>query len=315
MALLHFSERLKQLRTERKLTQRQVAMMVGVTRSTLSTYENQARYPSYDILVSLSRVYSVTTDYLLGKEDRQYIDITGLTEEESAAIARWYICYRSPKSRRQHKKRIKQLAGAILVAAVVFSMSIYAYAEENPIPPSEESLPVATEQPSAPLTETPPPTIEETSSDPQEPTEGTSVIVNTLDELQAAIEAADDGDTIIIGGKILVLESVIIGSADKIISLTPNDNFSGNSMFSLYTDNNQAITFQNLILDGNCNEEKKVFAIIGAPFGNTDSQGMWSFDNVIFENFIHTMSTVIINNADAVFSNCCFKNNYGKRRH
>ncbi len=86
MALLHFSERLKQLRTERKLTQRQVAMMVGVTRSTLSTYENQARYPSYDILVSLSRIYGVTTDYLLCKEERQYIDITGLTEEESAAI-------------------------------------------------------------------------------------------------------------------------------------------------------------------------------------------------------------------------------------
>lgn len=98
MALLHFSERLKQLRTERKLTQRQVAMMVGVTRSTLSTYENQARYPSYDILVSLSRVYGVTTGYLLCKEERQYIDITGLTEEESAAIRQMvYLLQKSKK--------------------------------------------------------------------------------------------------------------------------------------------------------------------------------------------------------------------------
>ncbi len=98
MALLHFSERLKQLRAERKLTQRQVAMMVGITRSTLSTYENQARYPSYDILVSLSRIYGVTTDYLLCKEERQYIDITGLTEEESAAIRQMvYLLQKSKK--------------------------------------------------------------------------------------------------------------------------------------------------------------------------------------------------------------------------
>ena len=98
MALLHFSERLKQLRAERKLTQRQVAMMLGVTRSTLSTYETQARYPSYDILVSLSRIYGVTTDYLLCKEDRQCIDVTGLTEEESAAIRQMvYLLQKSKK--------------------------------------------------------------------------------------------------------------------------------------------------------------------------------------------------------------------------
>lgn len=98
MALLHFSERLKQLRSERKLTQGQVAMMVGVTRSTLSTYENQTRCPSYDILVSLSRVYGVSTDYLLCKEDRQYIDITGLSEEESAAIRQMvYLLQKSKK--------------------------------------------------------------------------------------------------------------------------------------------------------------------------------------------------------------------------
>ena len=98
MALLHFSERLKRLRIERNMTQKQVALLIGVTRATLSTYENQTRYPSYDVLVNLSRVFGVTTDYLLCKDDRCYIDITGLTEEESAAIRQMvYLLQKSKK--------------------------------------------------------------------------------------------------------------------------------------------------------------------------------------------------------------------------
>lgn len=86
MALIYFSERLKQLRKEKGLTQAQIASQIGVTRSTLSSYENQSRYPSYEILICLSRIFDVSTDYLLCKDDRRYIDITGLTDEESAAI-------------------------------------------------------------------------------------------------------------------------------------------------------------------------------------------------------------------------------------
>lgn len=98
MALLHFSERLKQLRVERHMTQQQVAVQIGVTRATLSTYENQTRYPSYDVLLNLSRVFGVTTDYLLCKDDRCYIDITELTEEESAAIRQMvYLLQKSKK--------------------------------------------------------------------------------------------------------------------------------------------------------------------------------------------------------------------------
>lgn len=98
MALLHFSERLKQLRIEKGLTQEQVAKCVGVTRSTLSSYENQSRFPSYDILISLSQLYGVSTDYLLCKDEKCYIDITGLTEEESAAIRQ--MVYLLQKSKR-----------------------------------------------------------------------------------------------------------------------------------------------------------------------------------------------------------------------
>ena len=84
--LAFFSVHLKQLRTAKKLTQTQVADYVGVSRSVISAYENDTRYPSYEVLIRLSVLLGVSTDYLLGIEGRQYIDITGLTNEEAAAV-------------------------------------------------------------------------------------------------------------------------------------------------------------------------------------------------------------------------------------
>lgn len=69
-----------------ELTQNQVADYVGVSRSVISAYENDMRYPSYEVLIRLSVLLGVSTDFLLGVEGRRYIDITGLTNEEAAAV-------------------------------------------------------------------------------------------------------------------------------------------------------------------------------------------------------------------------------------
>ena len=84
--LAFFSIHLKQLRTAKKLTQNQVADYVGVSRSVISAYENDMRYPSYEVLIRLSLLLGVSTDFLLGIEGRRYIDISGLTTEEAAAV-------------------------------------------------------------------------------------------------------------------------------------------------------------------------------------------------------------------------------------
>lgn len=97
MAYLHISARLKQLRTEKGLTQEQTAKRVSVTRSTLSAYENGTRYPSYDVLVNLSYLFGVSTDYLLCKEERRFLDVSGLNEQEVTAIANMVSLLRSKK--------------------------------------------------------------------------------------------------------------------------------------------------------------------------------------------------------------------------
>lgn len=84
--MINFGNRLKTLRTKSNLTQAQLAQKLGVTKSVVSAYENNLRMPSYDILISISRVFKVTTDYLLGVEPKQEVDLSGLTDEEILAL-------------------------------------------------------------------------------------------------------------------------------------------------------------------------------------------------------------------------------------
>lgn len=80
-------EKLKSLRIEKKLTQKQVADRIGLAISAVSSYESGTRYPSYDVLVKLARIFHVSTDYLLGMTDKRNIDVTGLSNNEIELVS------------------------------------------------------------------------------------------------------------------------------------------------------------------------------------------------------------------------------------
>lgn len=80
-------DKLKSLRLEKKLTQKQVADRIGLAISAVSSYESGSRYPSYEVLVQLARIFHVTTDYLLGMTDKRSIDVTGLDDSEIELIS------------------------------------------------------------------------------------------------------------------------------------------------------------------------------------------------------------------------------------
>ena len=84
--MVDFGNRLKILRSRNSLTQAQLAQKLGVTKSVISAYETGLRLPSYDILISISQIFKVSTDYLLGVDHKQDIDLSGLTEEEIVAL-------------------------------------------------------------------------------------------------------------------------------------------------------------------------------------------------------------------------------------
>mgnify|MGYP001031258142 FL=1 len=84
--MVDFGNTLRTLRRKEDMTQAELAQKLDVTKSVISAYENGLRLPSYDILIHISRIFRVSTDYLLGLERRQEIDLSGLTDEEISAL-------------------------------------------------------------------------------------------------------------------------------------------------------------------------------------------------------------------------------------
>ena len=80
--MVDLGNKLKKLRIEKRLTQSQVADMVGLTKSVISAYENEIRTPSYEILKKLAVIFNVSADYLLGLNNKRNIDTTGLTDKQ-----------------------------------------------------------------------------------------------------------------------------------------------------------------------------------------------------------------------------------------
>ena len=87
--------RIKELRKEFGLSQVELAMRMEVTKQTISNWENENIQPSIDMLVGLSNVFNVTTDYLLGLDDVPRLSIEGLPMSFAAHLAQIIKDFRS----------------------------------------------------------------------------------------------------------------------------------------------------------------------------------------------------------------------------
>lgn len=66
---MKFNEKLKELRIEKKLTQKQVAQILEVSTTCYSGYEQGYREPDFKILIKICKLFEVSADYLLGLSD------------------------------------------------------------------------------------------------------------------------------------------------------------------------------------------------------------------------------------------------------
>lgn len=80
------NEQIKKLRTACGITQVQLANSLGVTKQSVSNWENDNIQPSIDMLIRIAEFFQVSTDYMLGLETKNTIDVTELTDEEIAHI-------------------------------------------------------------------------------------------------------------------------------------------------------------------------------------------------------------------------------------
>lgn len=79
-------EQIKSLRMARNISQVTLANQLGVTKQSVSNWENNNILPSIDMLKKIAAYFSCTTDYLLELDERVFLDTDGLTLEEIAHI-------------------------------------------------------------------------------------------------------------------------------------------------------------------------------------------------------------------------------------
>ena len=66
----YFSDRIKELRKAKNMTQRQMADALGITERSYQRYEADSN-PNIETLIKLANFFEVSTDYLLGRTDTQ----------------------------------------------------------------------------------------------------------------------------------------------------------------------------------------------------------------------------------------------------
>ena len=81
------AKRIRFLRQSLGMNQVQLADKLGVTKQSVSNWENDNIVPSIDMLVKIADFFSVSTDYLLGRDHVERnngltVDVTGLSPRQ-----------------------------------------------------------------------------------------------------------------------------------------------------------------------------------------------------------------------------------------
>ena len=80
------ADKIKRLREASHLTQTELAKKLNITRSSVNAWEMGISVPSTTYLIELALLFHVSTDFLLGLEQNNTIDISTLSEREAILV-------------------------------------------------------------------------------------------------------------------------------------------------------------------------------------------------------------------------------------
>lgn len=95
-----FGLRLQEIRKSKGYTQKRVAGIMEISKSSISSYENNNVKPSYEMIKAFAVLYRVSADYLLGLEPTKSVILDVDTLEEEQFMRRSIDCL---------QKELKQL--------------------------------------------------------------------------------------------------------------------------------------------------------------------------------------------------------------
>ena len=103
--------RIREVRTAHKLSQKELAQKLAVTQSTLSNWERNMFDPDIKALRQMSELFTVTVDYLLGASETQinldevqigfFEDFKALDAEDRASLQKMAAALRMAKNQSQ----------------------------------------------------------------------------------------------------------------------------------------------------------------------------------------------------------------------
>lgn len=82
-------ERLKYLRERKNLSQKEIAKKINKTPQAYNYYEKGTRVPDIETLIKLANIYSITLDYLVGRDFHSKESIKNLSPEETDHIEKY----------------------------------------------------------------------------------------------------------------------------------------------------------------------------------------------------------------------------------
>lgn len=99
------NQQIRTLRLVRGMSQVELARRLGVTKQSVSNWENDNIQPSIEMLKKLADIFSVSTDYLLGLEKEEFIDVSGLPPGVVTHLRQVVEDFRILKKEAEEKKK------------------------------------------------------------------------------------------------------------------------------------------------------------------------------------------------------------------
>ena len=69
----NFASRLKKLRKDRNMLQKNLAEELDLAQTTIANYEQNKRFPNQETLIKIARYFNVSLDYMLGQTEKPYM--------------------------------------------------------------------------------------------------------------------------------------------------------------------------------------------------------------------------------------------------
>lgn len=87
------NSRIKYLRYSYKMTQRELAEYLDVSRSSVNAWELELSKPSITEIILMSNLFHVSTDYFINPNAKESILVSNLTEEQRQVLKNLIECY------------------------------------------------------------------------------------------------------------------------------------------------------------------------------------------------------------------------------